>query len=224
MPDKNFRWITVEECNIMERKIIDHQMRSLDIQSVFDNAGNAKLTHYILDVDLEYPRTIHDRDDDFPLAPEEMTIETNIVSERQHELKAKYYGAACPLTKKLINSFLPKHHYVLHSELLVFYLTRGMQLVKIHRAIAFESSDYIKPYILNNANKRIQFKDDECKKAFYKLMNNALYGKTIENVARRTIIKLLVNMDKARKLAEKPQCIDFRIFSKDLSWVRDAET
>ena len=43
-------------------------------------------------------------------------------------------------------------------------------------------------------------------------MNNAPYGKTIENVARRTDIRLLNDMEKARKLAEKPHCIDFRVF------------
>ena len=50
------------------------------------------------------------------------------------------------------------------------------------------------------------------KKAFYKLLNNAPYGKTIENVARRTDIRLLNDMEKANKLAEKPHCVDFRVF------------
>ena len=43
-------------------------------------------------------------------------------------------------------------------------------------------------------------------------MNNAPYGKTIENVARRTDIRLLNDMEKARRLAEKPHCVDFRVF------------
>ena len=42
-------------------------------------------------------------------------------------------------------------------------------------------------------------------------MNNAPYGKTIENVALRTDIRLLNDMEKARKLAEKPHCVDFRL-------------
>ena len=43
-------------------------------------------------------------------------------------------------------------------------------------------------------------------------MNNAPYEKTIENVARRTDIRLLNEMEKARKLAEKPHCVDFHVF------------
>ena len=43
-------------------------------------------------------------------------------------------------------------------------------------------------------------------------MNNARYGKTIENVAQQTDICLLNNMEKARRLAEKPHCVDFRVF------------
>ena len=82
----------------------------------------------------------------------------------------------------------------------------------MHRAIRFKSSPYVASYIANNTAKRKQFKHDDVKKAFYKLMNNALYGKTIENVARRTDIRLLNDMEKARRLAEKPHCVDFRVF------------
>ena len=87
-----------------------------------------------------------------------------------------------------------------------------MRLVNVHRAIRFKSSPYVASYIANNTEKRQQFKHDDVKKAFYKLMNNAPYGKTIENVARRTDIRLLNDMEKARKLAEKPHCVDFRVF------------
>ena len=80
------------------------------------------------------------------------------------------------------------------------------------RAIRFKSSPYVASYIVNNTEQRKQFKHDDVKKAFYKLMNNAPYGKTIENVARRTDIRLLNDMEKARSLAEKPHCVDFRVF------------
>ena len=87
-----------------------------------------------------------------------------------------------------------------------------MRLLKVHRAIRFNSSPYVASYIANNTAKRQQFKHDDVKTAFYKLMNNAPYGKTIENVARRTDTRLLNDMNKARRLAEKLPCMDFRVF------------
>ena len=82
----------------------------------------------------------------------------------------------------------------------------------MHRPIRFKSLPYSASYIAHNTAKRQQFKHAIVKNDFYKLMNNAPYGKTIENVARRTDICLLNNMEKARRLAEKPHCVDFRVF------------
>ena len=137
-----------------------------------------------------------------------MTIEFEITGEKQHNLRAQYFGAACPHSRKLICLFLPKKHYVVLGQLLRFYLDRVMR----HRAIRFKSSPNVASYIANNITKSQQFKHDDVEKAFYKLMNHAPYGKTIENVARRTDIRLLNDMVKARKLAEQRHCLDFRVF------------
>ena len=161
---------------------------------------------------MEYPPELHERDDDYPLAPEVITIEPEITGEKQHNLRAQYVGAACPYSRKLICSFLPKKHYVVLGQLLCLYLDRGIKLVKLHRAIRFKSSPYVARYIANNRAKLQQFKHDDVTKAFYKLMNNAPFGKTIENVARRTDIRLLNYMEKARRLAEKPHCVNFCLF------------
>ena len=55
-------------------------------------------------------------------------------------------------------------------------------------------------------------------------MNNAPYGKTIENVAKRSDIRLIVDERKAVKLAEKPHCIYFRMFFEKLFWVEMRKT
>ena len=161
---------------------------------------------------MEYPPELHEQDDDYPLAPEVITIEPEITGEKQHNLRVQYFGAACPYSRKLICSIPPKTHYVVLSKLLRFYLDRGIRLVKVHRSIRFKSSPYVASYIANNTAKRQHFKHDDVRKAFYQLMNNAPYGKTSENVARRTDIRLLNDMEKARRLAEKPYCLDFRVF------------
>ena len=69
---------------------------------------------------MDYPPELHERDDDYPLAPEVMTIEPGITGEKQHNLRSQYFGAACPYSRKLICSFLPKKHYVVLGQLLRF--------------------------------------------------------------------------------------------------------
>ena len=150
------------------------------------------------------------------MAPEQMTIEAEITREKQHALPGTYFGAAGPFTRKRVCSFLPKKHYLVLGQLLAFYLDRGMSLVNVHHAIRFSSSPYVAGYIANNTTKRQQNKHDDVKKSFYKLMNNAPYGKTIENVARRSDIRLLNDMEIASKLVEKPHCVDFRVLDGNL--------
>lgn len=87
-----------------------------------------------------------------------------------------------------------------------------MRLVKVHIAVWFKFLPLVASYIANNTTKRRQYKHDDVKQAFYKLMNNVTYRKTIENIARQTAICLLNNMENARKLAEKLHCVNFRVF------------
>ena len=63
--------------------------------------------HFIFEVDMEYPNAIRERDDDYPMASELMTITPETIGPKQHELRAKYFAAACQCSRKLICSFLP---------------------------------------------------------------------------------------------------------------------
>ena len=92
-----------------------------------------------------------------------------------------------------------------------------MRLVKVLRAIRFKSAPYVASYIANNTTKRRQFKHDDVKKAFYKLMNKAPDMMTIENVARQTEIRLLNDLENARKFAKMPHCLDFRVFDGQIA-------
>ena len=113
---------------------------------------------------MEYPSDLHKRDDDYPMAPELMNITPEITRPKHHELRAKYFTAACPYSRKLVCSFLPKKRYVVLGHMLRFYLDRGMKLTKIHRGIKFIANPYLAQFIDNNTNKRNQFKKDDVKK------------------------------------------------------------
>jgi len=184
--------------------------RGEPVQDIFPN------TQYIFEVDLEYPQEYHDRDDDYPLAPELMEVVTEMLSGKQMELMRKYYGVTKKYSKKLICSLLSKKHYVVHSELLKFYMERGLVVTKVHRGIRYKSDPFVKKYIEYNAKQRAAAGDDECLRTFYKIMNNALYGRFIMLKDKQTDIRLLVDEDKARRLAEKPHCMQWCLFDDDL--------
>ena len=82
-------------------------------------------TAYIVEVELEYPDAIDDRDDDHPLAPDVMQIKTEILSKKQMRLRRLYYGDSDPSSSKLICSLFPKMHYVVCGETLVIHRTRN---------------------------------------------------------------------------------------------------
>ena len=173
-------------------------------------------TAYISEVDLKYSNATHDRDDDYPLTPEVMQIKTEMLSEKQMHLRRLYYGDSEPPSWKLICLLLPNKRYVVFSETLNFYIEREMKVTKLHRAIRFESKAMLAEYIQINTTQRSSAGKNECKRNIFKLMNVAPYGKTMENVEKRTSIKLLTVMNKARRLAEKPQCINFRLFNHNI--------
>ena len=90
-----------------------------------------------------------------------------------------------------------------------------MKLTRIYRGIKFVESEWLKPYIDMNTNLRAQAKNN-FEKDFFKLMNNSVFGKTMENIRNRIDVKLINNKEQARKLVAKPNFKHCKIFSKDL--------
>ena len=154
-------------------------------------------TGYILQVDLEYPKELHELHNDYPLAPENITI---------NEIDK--------LTPN--NSLNNKTKYILHLKNLQLYLSLGLKLTKIHKVLAFEQKEWMKPYIDLNTNLRTASKND-FEKDFFKLMNNSVFGKTMENIRNRVDIRLVNEEKQAEKLASKPTYEGRTIFDKSLA-------
>ena len=91
-------------------------------------------------------------------------------------------------TKELICDWSDKKNYLVHYRMLKFYIRHGMIVEKVHSVISFKQSGWLERYISFNTQKRNKAKID-FEKDFYKLLNNAFYGQTMENVRNRLKIK-----------------------------------
>ena len=124
---------------------------------------------------------------------------------------------------KLICSFLPKKHYVLHYKNLKQYLKEGMILKKVHRGLKFIQSPWMVPNIRKNTDLRKEAKN-AFEKDFFKLMNNSVFGKTIENIRKRQSVEIMDDRKKALKLSSKPNFDRVTIFDEHLVAVHMKKT
>lgn len=161
-------------------------------------------TGYILEVDLNYPENLHDSHNELPFCAESIVP--------PHSKKK---------IKKLIPNLNDKKKYIIHVRNLKQALDNGLQLIKIHRILTFRQCAWLKPYIDLNTNMRNQAAN-KFEKDFYKLMNNSVFGKTMENVDKRVDVRLLPNWKRIGKrdgvetLIVKPNFKNFSIFSENL--------
>ena len=111
----------------------------------------------------------------------------------------------------------------MHIKSLKQALNHRLKLKKIHRIIEFNQEAWLKPYIdMNTELRKVASNDFE--KGFYKLMNNAGFGKTMENVRKHRDIKLVTTNKKRSKLVSEPNYHTMNYISKDLSIIEMKKT
>ena len=141
-----------------------------------DNKG------YILEVDTKYLKRLHELHSDLPSLPERMKIDK---------------------CNKLVCNLFNNKKYVIHINSLKQALKHGLKLKKIHRVIEFNKKEWLKPYIDMNTELRKEAKND-FEKDLFKLMNNSVFGKTMENIRKHKDIKLVTTDKKRSKLVSEP--------------------
>ena len=172
LPIKSFEWMPV--CELPHWEFVSDE----------DGIG------CILEVDLEYPKDLHNVHNEYPSAPERLKINK---------------------VDKLIPNLNDKRKYVIHYEC----LSLGLKLTKIHRGIKFNERPWLKDYFQLNTDLRTKG-TTEFEKDFFKLMNNSVFGKTMENIRNRVDVRLVTKHEQLKKLAKKPNFDRVNIFTKNL--------
>ena len=150
---------------------------------------------YILEVDVDYPSKFHKLHIDMPFLPERMIIDK---------------------TKKLVCNLHDKKNYVVHIRVLKQALDHGLKLRKVHRVIEFNQKAWLKEYIEVNTELRKKASND-FENDLFKLMNNAVFGKTMENVRKHRDIKLVKADHRRNKLVSEPNYHTMKHIEENLS-------
>ena len=106
--------------------------------------------------------------------------------------------------KKLVANLHDKTGYVIYIRNLKKALDHGLVLKNIHVVIKFNQNSLLKPYIDMNTDLRKNSRND-FQKGFFKLMNNAVYGKIMGNVRKHRNIKLATTERKENYLLSEPK-------------------
>jgi len=137
---------------------------------------------YVYEVDLEYPDSIKKRTFYYPLCPEKMI--PKIPEDEKTDYEKSFTPENYYPREKLMMTHGDKKNYIVEGRTLDFYLEQGMILKKIHRKLKYKKSDWLKPFIDFNVKKRMEYPKNTFGNFFFKLLNNAFYGKTLENVRK----------------------------------------
>ena len=169
----------------------------------------------VVEVTLKYPRHLHDQHQDFPLAPHRKSVPYQELSPIAKLICDKHGLQKSCNASKLMTTFLKKEKYVLHYRNLQFYVSLGMEVVEIHKAVKFRQGPIMRDYIELNTKKRAEA-TNRWDINFYKLLINCLYGKCMERVDRRVLVKLIDDIKIFEKTVAKMNFKSSKIINKNL--------
>ena len=115
---------------------------------------------------------------------------------------------------KLIQRLASKKNYVLHYRNLQLYLSLGLKLKKVHRVLEFDQSPWLAQYINFNTQKKMKAKN-AFENDFFKLLNNSVSGKKMENIRKCVDVRLVTDQKKLSELVSKPTFVNSKIFNED---------
>ena len=186
----------------------------ISLEEVLATPQDSKIG-YFLEVDLLYPQSIHNAHSDFPCAPEKQTVPDSWLSEYQLEIKNRFNISSCKVNK-LLQTLYNKWNYVVHYKVLQLYVKLGLKITKVHRILQFEQEKWLEPYIRLNSQRR-KVATNKFQENYYKLMNNSVYGKTIESKRNWMNVKIVRDAESTIREASTFQFDRFKIFGENMA-------
>ena len=141
---------------------------------------------YFIECELEYSAEIKENTENFPLCPYQTKADTELFTTFMNSVKQPNYKP----TKKLMCDLTNKQKDMIHYRMFKFYTKMGMKVTHIHTIYRFKQSLWLEKYTNHNTQKRTKAKTN-FENDLYKLMNNAFFGKTMENVRERVNLEVI---------------------------------
>ena len=189
-----YGWAMSQKLPVGDFKWIDKDDMSKFSEQFIKNFDENSDKGYIFEVDVGYPENIRMLHSDLAFLPERMKINK---------------------CDKLVCNTHNKGNYEVHIRSLKQALNHGLKLTMIYRIFEFRQEEWLKPYIEMNIKLRMQAKND-FDKDFFKLINNSVFGKTMENVRKHWDIEIVTTVKRRSMLASEPNYHSAIYISKEL--------
>ena len=175
---------------------------NINLEDILNTPDDSDIGYFI-EVDLTNPNKIKEKTKNFPFAPMNKKNNPDNFNDYMNEIKPDTFIQS----SKLICDWSDKKNYLIHYRMLKFYIRHGMIVDKVHNIISFRQSRWLEKYINFNTQRRNKAKND-FEKDFYKLLNNAFYGETMENVRNRLKIKF-IKKDEYKEIIKQQSKLTF---------------
>ena len=180
---------------VMSQPLPTGRFRSVEVKpNEIRELTKHEVKGYLLEVDVKYPTELHDKHNNLPFMCKRMEINR---------------------VEKLVPKLRDKKNYAIHIRALDQALRHGLLRERFHRAIEFTQSAWMKPFIDFNTQLRTKATND-FEKDFFKLMNNVVFGKMVENIRKHGNIKLVTTEEKYLKTVMKPNFKSGVLFGQTL--------
>jgi len=174
-------------------------------------------TGYVIECDLEYPEELYRLHQSLPVAPDNVEIHGDMLSDFSRDALRANTGKDGSNYKshKLLGWFGTRKKYVTHYLNLKLYLRLGLKLKAVHRVLAFDQAPFIKPYVQKTAELRAAALSDFAK-TVHKLFANACYGKTLQNNRKHGHVGFYTSAEHASRVISLPTMENFKIINANV--------